>query len=77
MKTKWGSCNSEAGRIWLNLQLAKKPTEGLEYIVVHEMVQLLEEKHSKVFFEYMNKFMLFWKEKKDDLNDSLLEYMDA
>ena len=77
MKTKWGTCNSEAGRIWLNLQLAKKPSEGLEYIVVHEKVHLLEKRHNKIFLEYMDKFMPFWKERKDDLNASLLEYMDA
>ena len=51
MKTKWGSCNIEARRIWLNLELARKPPECLEYLVVHEMVHLLERHHSARFVE--------------------------
>ena len=46
MKTKWGTCNIEARRIWLNLELAKKPPACLEYILVHEMVHLLERHHN-------------------------------
>ena len=49
MKTKWGSCNIEARRIWLNLELAKKPVQCLEYIVVHEMVHLIERSHNDDF----------------------------
>ena len=45
MRTKWGSCNTEAKRIWINLELAKKPTECLEYIIVHESIHLLEKPH--------------------------------
>ena len=47
MKTLWGSCNVEAKRIWLNLELAKKPTSCLEYILVHEMVHLIERSHKR------------------------------
>ncbi len=68
MKTKWGTCNREAKRIWLNLELAKKPAQCLEYIVVHEMVHLLERKHNDRFVSLINKFLPKWKSYKDDLN---------
>ncbi len=68
MKTKWGTCNREAGRIWINLELAKKPLECLEYIVVHEMVHLLERGHNEKFVAYMNKFLPQWRHYKDELN---------
>ena len=68
MKTKWGSCNREAKRIWLNLELAKKPQECLEYVVVHEMVHLLERKHNNVFLAYMNEYLPKWRSHKDELN---------
>lgn len=68
MKTKWGSCNREAKRIWLNLELAKKPRECLEYVVVHEMVHLLERKHNNVFLAYMNEYLPKWRSHKDELN---------
>jgi predicted metal-dependent hydrolase len=68
MKTKWGSCNIEARRIWLNLELAKKPMECLEFIVVHEMVHLLERKHNEIFIAYMDKFLPKWKLYKNELN---------
>ena len=57
MKTKWGSCNIEARRIWLNLELARKPPEYLEYLVVHEMVHLLERHHNQRFVELMDRFL--------------------
>lgn len=68
MKTKWGSCNTEAKRIWLNLELAKKPPECLEYILVHELIHLLERKHSERFKAYMDKFLPDWKERRNLLN---------
>ncbi len=68
MKTKWGTCNREAKRIWLNLELAKKPAECLEYIVVHEMVHLLERNHNDRFISLMNEFMPKWKFYRDELN---------
>ena len=68
MKTKWGSCNREAKRIWLNLELAKKPQECLEYVVVHEMVHLLERKHNDVFMAYMNEYLPKWRSYRDELN---------
>lgn len=68
MKTRWGTCNPNAKRIWLNLELAKKPPEYLEYIVVHEMVHLLERKHNDIFTAYMDKFLPKWRYYKDGLN---------
>jgi predicted metal-dependent hydrolase len=68
MKTRWGSCNPTAGRIWLNLELAKKPLHCLEYVIVHEMVHLLEAKHNKRFFSYMDQFMPLWRDYKQELN---------
>lgn len=68
MRTKWGTCNRDAKRIWLNLELAKKPGECLEYIVVHEMVHLLERNHNDRFVSHMNKFMPKWRFYKEELN---------
>ena len=61
MKTRWGTCNSRARRIWINLELAKKPIECLEFIIVHEMTHLLERKHNKRFYNFMDKFMPNWR----------------
>lgn len=76
MKTKWGTCNREAKRIWLNLELAKKPEHCLEYIIVHEMVHFLERNHTERFVAYMDKFMLQWSSIKDELNRSMLKHED-
>jgi predicted metal-dependent hydrolase len=62
MKTKWGTCTIKAHRIWLNLELVKKPVQCLEYIVVHEMVHLLERHHNDRFAARMNSFMPNWRE---------------
>ena len=76
MKTKWGSCNHKAGRIWLNLELAKKPISCIEYVGVHEMVHLLERKHGERFTAHMDKFLPMWKSKKEELNRSPLSHQD-
>lgn len=68
MKTKWGTCNEDAKRIWLNLELAKKPTSCIEYILVHEMVHLLERKHNDRFVSYMDRFLPQWRLIKEELN---------
>lgn len=68
MKTKWGSCNTQAKRIWLNLELAKKPSECLEYILVHELVHLLERNHNERFKSYMDKFLPDWRDRRELLN---------
>ena len=69
MKTKWGTCNPDAGRIWLNLELAKMPKNCIEYIVVHEMVHLLEKSHNLRFIALMDHYMSNWRMIKDELND--------
>ncbi|MFD2531965.1 M48 family metallopeptidase [Gracilimonas halophila] len=68
MKTRWGTCNIRDRRIWLNLELAKKRPELLEYVVVHEMVHLLERLHNKRFYTFMSTFLPEWKNLKDELN---------
>jgi hypothetical protein len=72
MKTKWGTCNIKAKRIWLNLELAKKSQNYIEYIIVHEMVHLLERHHNERFTAYMEKFMSQWRGLKEELNRSML-----
>ncbi len=68
MKTRWGTCNIGAQRIWLSLELAKKSPECLEYVVVHEMVHLLERLHNKRFHAFMDLFLPDWRERKKELN---------
>ncbi len=72
MKTKWGTCNIEVNRIWLNLELAKKSSQCLEYIIVHEMTHLLERHHNDRFIKLMDEFMPQWRVYRDELNHSLL-----
>jgi predicted metal-dependent hydrolase len=76
MKTKWGSCNIEQKRIWLNLELAKKPEHCLEYIVVHEMVHLLERHHNDRFLYYMDTYLPNWRQLKMELNKLPVSHAD-
>jgi len=76
MKTRWGTCNVKDKRIWLNLQLAKKYPQCLEYVLVHELVHLLEKKHNKIFTDYMDKFLPNWRTTKEELNSLILDYME-
>lgn len=76
MKTKWGSCNTDTKRILLNLELAKKPLECIEYIVVHELVHLLERSHNQVFVAYMDKFMPKWRHYREELNKLPFRHVD-
>ena len=73
MKTKWGSCNIKDGNIVINYELAKKPLECLEYIVVHELVHMLERHHNKNFIAYMDRFLPNWRTIKNMLNALPLE----
>jgi len=68
MKTKWGSCNHRARTIRLNTDLAKKPRECLEYLVVHELVHLLEPTHNARFVALMDRFMPKWQSHRQVLN---------
>jgi predicted metal-dependent hydrolase len=70
MKTRWGTCNTQAKRIWLNLELIKKPQHCLEYVIVHELVHLLERNHGDRFKAYMTQFMPNWSFYKEELNRS-------
>ncbi|MHB2149646.1 M48 family metallopeptidase [Calditrichota bacterium LG25] len=76
MKTKWGSCNVNDRRIWLNLELAKKPVKCLEYILVHEMVHLLERNHTERFTQLMSQLLPNWKLLRDELNRAPLAYAE-
>jgi predicted metal-dependent hydrolase len=68
MKTKWGSCRPESRSIRLNTDLAKKPAQCLEYIIVHEMVHLIEPTHSDRFTDLMDQFMPQWRFRRAELN---------
>ena len=68
MKTRWGSCNVKARRLWFNLELAKKPPECLEYVVVHELVHLLERRHDARFKAFMTLHLPQWRQIKKQLN---------
>lgn len=74
MKTRWGSSNATTRRVWVNLELAKKPLSCLEYILVHEMVHLLERHHNDRFRELMDKFMPQWRLYRDELNRTPLAH---
>jgi predicted metal-dependent hydrolase len=76
MKTKWGSCNTRLHTIRLNTELAKKPRECLEYVVVHELVHLLERHHNKRFVALMDKYMPQWRQYRDMLNQAPLGHED-
>lgn len=76
MRTKWGTCTREAERIWLNLELAKKPLQCIEYIIVHEMVHLLERHHNERFMAYIDKFMPQWRHYKEELSRLPVGHME-
>jgi len=76
MKTRWGSCNPKAKRIWLNLELAKKPADCVEYVVVHEIVHLLEPSHNARFVAFMDKYMPKWRFYREELNRLPISHVD-
>ncbi|MGC8116642.1 M48 family metallopeptidase [Metapseudomonas otitidis] len=69
MKTKWGSCNHKAGSIRLNTELIKKPKDLLEYVIVHEMVHLLEPTHNERFISILGEHFPTWREARAELNE--------
>ena len=69
MKIKWGSCASDFGRLWINIELAKKPVGCIEYVVVHELVHLLERHHNKRFVLLMDRFCPSWRTQKKLFNE--------
>lgn len=74
MKTKWGSCNHRAGNIRLNTELVKKPKDLVEYVVVHEMLHLLEPTHSERFVTLLDQHWPRWRESRVELNALPLGY---
>lgn len=74
MRTKWGTCNREARRIWINSELAKKPPSCLEYILVHEMVHFIERNHTETFKEHMDRILPRWRTQRDELNAAPLSH---
>lgn len=76
MKTKWGGCSPERRTIRLNTELAKKPPECLEYLVVHEMLHLLEPTHNGRFMGLMERFMPNWRNRRDALNRLPVKHED-
>jgi len=76
MKTRWGTCNIEDQRIWLNLELAKKPASCLEYVLVHEMVHLLERHHNERFKALLDEHMPQWQLHREELNRAPLAHED-
>jgi predicted metal-dependent hydrolase len=74
MKTRWGTCHREAARIWLNLELAKKPIGCIEYVVVHELVHLIERKHNEHFADLMTGYLPKWRSARDELNRFMLSH---
>lgn len=76
MKTRWGACTTQKRRIWINLELAKKSEQCLEYIVVHEMIHLLERHHNDRFLALMKKFMPNWEFHRTELNRAPLGHVD-
>lgn len=69
MKTKWGSCNHRKGHIRLNTELVKKPRDLLEYVIVHEMLHLIEPRHSERFIDLLSKHYPSWREARAELNE--------
>ncbi|MFY7926723.1 MAG: M48 family metallopeptidase, partial [Aquidulcibacter sp.] len=76
MKTRWGSCNPASRSVRLNTDLAKKPPECLEYILVHELVHLLEPTHNARFVALMNQFLPGWEHRRDLLNRLPVRHME-
>ena len=76
MKTKWGACTIDARRIWLNLELAKKPIQCLEYLVMHELAHLIERHHSERFTWLMDRHMPQWRHYRKTLNEAPLGHAD-
>ncbi|SNC66948.1 hypothetical protein SAMN06265337_1784 [Hymenobacter gelipurpurascens] len=77
MKTRWGTCNIQARRIWLNLELIKRPSHCLEYVVVHELVHLLERYHNARFWGFMDRFLPIWPAARQELNQISLGHYSA
>ncbi|HOX11722.1 MAG TPA: SprT family zinc-dependent metalloprotease [Spirochaetia bacterium] len=67
MKTRWGTCNIRARRVWLNLELATRPPECLEYVIAHELAHLIERNHNARFHAILDRVLPDWRERREDL----------
>ncbi len=76
MKTKWGACSVGARRIWLNLELAKKPVQCIEYLIVHELTHLIEGHHNDRFVSLMDRHLPQWRHHRKALNEAPLGHAD-
>jgi predicted metal-dependent hydrolase len=76
MTTRWGTCNIQKRKIWLNLQLAKKTPNCLEYVILHELLHFVEKHHNDAFISLMDKYMPYWREIKKALNGQILDFME-
>lgn len=74
MKTRWGTCNTPARRIWLNLELAKKPPACLEFVLVHELIHFQERHHNDRFKSLMDRYVPTWRILRDELNQAPLSH---
>jgi predicted metal-dependent hydrolase len=74
MKTKWGSCNQDAKRVWFNLELAKVDDYCIDYVVMHELAHLKVRNHGKQFIQILNTNMSDWEQRRAQLNNTILEY---
>lgn len=77
MVTRWGTCNTDKGRLWFNVQLAQKPIECLEYVILHELIHLKERTHNNKFVEYMDLYMKNWRMVRKELNEKRLDYYEG
>ena len=68
MKTKWGSCNPQAPRLWFNLGLVKTPPDCIEYVVAHELLHLIERRHGQRFLDLLDAKLPDWRERRARLN---------
>lgn len=68
MRTKWGSCNPETGRVWLNLSLAKKPSRSIEYVALHEVAHFISPRHDDAFLAILDRWMPTWQNARAELN---------
>lgn len=74
MRTRWGTCNHKTGHVWFNLELAKKPLSTIEYVVVHELLHLIEKTHNDRFIKLLDRHMPKWRSEKNLLNRFILSY---
>lgn len=77
MTTRWGTCNTNTKKIWFNLQLAKKPVECIEYIILHELAHLKVKNHGNDFITILDSYMPYWRDTKKKLNEQILDYMEV